>query len=51
MIKNELNLAKEENKQCKTSLTDLDQTYKQLERKFKEKEWEFKDAISLKEAK
>jgi hypothetical protein len=51
MIKSELNQLREENKIFKASSTDFDQVSKNLERKLKEKDWELKDTLSLKEAK
>ena len=51
MLKNELNLAKSDLDVIKTSQCDDQQTRKNLERKLKEKEWEMKDGIALKDAK
>lgn len=51
MLKNELNLAKTDLDVIKGNLGDDEQTKKNLERKLKEKEWELKDGVALKDAK
>jgi hypothetical protein len=50
MLKSELNQVKDQLQHFRTSTTDLDQNSKQLERMLKEKEWELKDTLSLKDA-
>lgn len=51
MLKNELTLLKEETQRFKTSTNDNDQSLKNLERRLKEKDWELKDSVAIKDAK
>ncbi len=51
MLSNELNIIKEAASGLKTSNEDTSTTMKSLEKKLKEKEWELKDTIALKDAK
>lgn len=51
MLKNELDNSKDTNVGLQAATSDVETTLKNLERKLKEKEWELKDAIAIKDAK
>ena len=51
MLKNELNLARSDVDTVRLNVSDEEQTRRQLERKLKEKEWELKDSLALKDSK
>lgn len=51
MLNNELNQLKEINQNIKSSSTEHENDLKTLEKKLKEKEWELKDTVALKDAK
>ena len=51
MLSNELERVKESNNNLQVNTTDVESNLKALERKLKEKEWELKDAIAIKDAK
>lgn len=51
MLKNELNLARSDVDTVRLNVNDEEQTRRQLERKLKEKEWELKDSLALKDSK
>jgi chromosome segregation ATPase len=51
LLNNEIELIRENNKRLQTEYDDMESKYKRLERGMKEKDWELKDNISLKDAK
>ena len=51
MLNNELERTKEANSNLQVNTTDVESSLKTLEKKLKEKEWELKDTIAIKEAK
>jgi hypothetical protein len=51
MLNNELERVKESNSNLQVNTTDVESNLKVLERKLKEKEWELKDTIAIKDAK
>jgi hypothetical protein len=51
MLVNQLSQIKESNASLELNTNETDAIIKGLERKLKEKDWEFKDAIALKDAK
>lgn len=51
MLNNELERVKESNNNLQVNTTDVESNLKALERKLKEKEWELKDTIAIKDAK
>ena len=51
MLKNELDHSKETYASLKTSTDDTETALKTLERQLKEKEWELKDTIAIKDSK
>jgi hypothetical protein len=51
MLTNELNQLKDSKKHLELNNNDAESNLKILEKKLKEKEWELKDTIALKDAK
>ena len=51
MLLNELEQHKTAHNNLQTNSSDTEKSCKSLERKLKEKEWELKDAVALKDAK
>lgn len=51
MLNNELERVKESNNNLQVNTTDVESNLKALERKLKEKEWELKDTVAIKDAK
>lgn len=51
MLNNELNQLKETNSNIQSNSTDFENNIKSLEKKLREKEWELKDTVALKDAK
>jgi hypothetical protein len=51
MLNNELNQLKETNSIIQSSSNDFENSIKNLEKKLKEKDWELKDTVALKDAK
>lgn len=51
LLNNELELVRENNKRFQLEFDDMESKYKKLERGMKEKDWQLKDNVSLKDAK
>ena len=51
MLNIEIEVVRENNKRLQTEYDDMESKYKRLERGMKEKDWELKDNVSLKDAK
>ncbi len=51
MLSNELDSLKDTKAKMETASSDVENNVKSLEKKLKEKEWELKDTIALKDAK
>lgn len=51
LFTNELNMSRESNENLKKTFSDLEANLKNTEKMLKEKEWELKDTVALKDAK